>query len=75
MRLGRAMLFAEAVTKTYTVSGVLEGWPPWLVILCATVVAAVVLWVLSKILKFALGVLIIVVVIGGIAWAGWALAR
>lgn len=51
----------------------LKEYPPWFVIACLTVVAAIGIWLLIKVLKVALYVLLAVVIIGGIAAVGWVL--
>ena len=43
----------------------LADYPPWLVVGCATIVAAVFIWLLIKALKWALWVLLIVVLVAG----------
>lgn len=51
----------------------LSGYPPWLVVLGATLIGVVALWVMIKLLKFALWLALILVLIGGLGWAGWLL--
>lgn len=46
------------------------GYPPWLVVLAGTLVAALVLWVFAKLMKWALWILIILVLVGGLVMAG-----
>ncbi|MEI6052633.1 MAG: hypothetical protein WCQ44_08035 [Opitutaceae bacterium] len=48
-----------------TVMESLADYPPWLVVGCATIVAAVFIWLLIKALKWALWVLLIVVLVAG----------
>jgi uncharacterized membrane protein YhdT len=44
----------------------LKGYPEWFVVACVTIVAAVAIWVLVKLLKWALWALLIgVLVVGG----------
>lgn len=45
------------------------GYPPWLVVLVGAVVAVILLWIFAKLLKWAIWVLMIVVLVGGIALA------
>lgn len=59
------------VTKTVDLS----EYPPWLVVLGATLIGVVALWILTKLLKFALWLAIVVVLVGGLGWAGWLLLR
>jgi len=49
----------------------LAGYPRWFVAACLTVVAAVVLWILAKLLKWGLQVLLVLVVIAGAAATVW----
>ncbi|HVU35835.1 MAG TPA: hypothetical protein VHE61_20515 [Opitutaceae bacterium] len=50
-------------------NGPFYGYPPWLVVLVGAFVAALVLWIFSKLLKWALWILILVVIVGGIVTA------
>ena len=49
----------------------LAGYPRWFVAACATIVLAVLLWVVAKILKWSLYLLIALVVIAGVAATVW----
>ena len=49
----------------------LAGYPRWLVALCLTIVAALVIWISIKLLKWSLYLLLVLVVIGGTAAAIW----
>lgn len=51
------------------------GFPPWLVALGLTLAAALAIWVLAKLLKWALWLLLIAVLVGGLGWAIWLLLR
>ncbi|MBP6507808.1 MAG: hypothetical protein KA257_09615 [Opitutaceae bacterium] len=51
----------------------LAEYPRWFVAACLTVVAAVVIWLLLKVLKVALYVLLAGVIIGGIGAVAWLL--
>ncbi len=53
----------------------LSEYPRWLVVLGGTVVAVVVIWIMMKLLKLALWLLLIGVLIGGLVWAGWELMQ
>ena len=53
----------------------LADYPRWLVVLCATIVLAVVLWVGMKLLKVALWLLIGTVLVVGLGTAVWLLIR
>jgi hypothetical protein len=61
------MLFAEAVSKSYFID--LSGWPQWAVVLAGTLAAALVTWVLMKLMKMAMWVLFFIVLLGGLLWA------
>jgi hypothetical protein len=45
------------------------GYPPWLVIAAGALVAALLLWIFGKLLKWVLWVLIVVVLVGGLIMA------
>ncbi len=64
-----------AVEMVKVVDVDLSAYPRWLVVLGATLVAALVIWLFIKLLKVALWVLFFVVLIGGLAWAGWLLLQ
>ena len=49
----------------------LGEYPRWFVVACLAVVAAVGLWIVAKILKWTLYLLIAAILIGGIATAVW----
>lgn len=51
----------------------LAEYPRWLVVAVFTVVAAVAIWILAKLIKWTLWLLLIAVVIGGTATALWLL--
>ena len=48
----------------------LSEYPRWLVVLGGTIVAVVVIWILMKLLKLTLWLLLISVLIGGLIWTG-----
>ena len=66
-------MFALVTTKTYTFTQSLDGWPDWLVVLVGTVAVALAIWILIKVLKWALWVLLFLVLLGGLGWVGWLL--
>ena len=70
-RLGDGVLIADAVTRTYFVD--LSAYPQWLIVLVGTLVAALIIWILMKLLKWALWLLFFGVLIGGLAWTGFLL--
>lgn len=45
----------------------LAGYPPWFVAGCVTVVAAVAIWIIAKLLKWSLYLLMVLVLIAGLA--------
>lgn len=51
----------------------LSGWPRWALIAVATLLVTGGLWVAMKVLKWALGLLLVLVLLGGLAWAVWEL--
>lgn len=51
----------------------LSGWPRWALIAAGTLVLTGCLWVAMKVLKWALGLLLALVLLGGLAWAVWEL--
>jgi len=51
----------------------LAAYPSWFVAACLTVVVAVIVWVLAKVLKWALYLLVGLVLIGGAATTIWLL--
>ena len=67
------MPLAEVVVRAFTID--LSEYPRWAVTLAGTAVAAVALWLMMKVLKWTLWLLIVAVVLGGLAWAGWELLR
>jgi hypothetical protein len=51
----------------------LSSWPRWALIAAATLLVTGGLWVAMKVLKWALGLLLVLVLLGGLAWAVWEL--
>lgn len=43
----------------------LGDYPPWFVALCLTLAAAIAIWIFAKLVKWALWLLLIVVIVGG----------
>ena len=71
-RLGGAVPLSEIV---HSFMMDLSEYPRWLVVLGGTVVAVVVIWIMMKLLKLTFWLLLIGVLIGGLAWAGWELIQ
>ena len=67
------MLFALQSSSSMWNS--LAEYPPWFVVLCATIVVAVLIWIFAKLVKVALWVLLAVVLVGGAATALWFVLR
>ena len=67
------VLVAEVVTQVYTLD--LSAYPRWLLILAGTLALAVAIWILMKILKWTLWLLLFGVMFGGFAWAAWEFLR
>lgn len=53
----------------------LSAYPRWLVVLVGTLVLAFVLYIVMKLLKWTMWILVFGVLAGGIAWAGWLLLK
>jgi len=70
-RLGGRVVLAQAAAETFRFDP--GDYPPWLVVLGATFAAALVIWILIKLLKWALWLLFFAVLVGGSAWALWLL--
>lgn len=64
-----AVIQQAAQAASQAPNGPFYGQPPWLVVLVGAVVAALVLWIFAKLMKWAIWVLILVVLIGGVATA------
>jgi hypothetical protein len=71
-RLGVAVLVSE-ISRSIMID--LSAYPRWLVIFVGTLVAVVVIWIMMKLLKLALWLLLIAVLVGGLVWAGWELVQ
>ena len=65
------MLFAQVITKSYFVD--LSGHPKWLVVFVSTLVLALIIWIMMKLLKWALWLIFFGVLIGGLLWSGYLL--
>jgi len=70
-RLGDRVVLAQLAAEFSRFD--LGGHPPWLVVLVGTLAAALVIWILIKLLKWALWLLFFAVLLGGTAWALWLL--
>jgi hypothetical protein len=53
----------------------LSAYPRWLVITAITLIAAALVWIVAKLLEWTLWFLILVILVGGLAWAIWAIVR
>jgi len=51
----------------------LAAYPPWLVVLVATLVVAVGIWLFIKVVKWLLYLLLALVLLSGVGWAVWLL--
>jgi len=69
--LGGGVTAAEASVHVLGID--LSGWPRWALIAVGTLVLTAGLWVAMKVLKWALGLLLVLVLLGGLAWAVWEL--
>jgi hypothetical protein len=72
-RLRGSVLFADVVSNPYFVD--LSAYPKWLVVLVGTLVAALVIWITMKLLKWALWLLFFAVLIGGALWTAFLLVN
>ena len=66
-------MLAAAVNQTFFLD--LSAYPRWVVVLVGTLVAALLIWILMKLLKWTLWLLLFVVLFGGIGWAVWLLVH
>jgi hypothetical protein len=67
------VLFADVVTRSYSVD--LSAYPQWLVVFVGTLAAALVIWIMIKLLKWALWLLFFAVLVGGTLWAAYLLVN
>ena len=74
-RLREDVLLAEIATKATTALDSLADYPRWFVVACGTIVAAVLIWVVMKLLKLALWLLIATVLVVGLGTAAWLLIK
>ena len=72
--LRRGVLLA-VFAKATTMLDSLADYPRWFVVACGTIVGAVLIWVVMKLLKLALWVLIATVLIVGLGTATWLLVK
>jgi hypothetical protein len=63
-----AAISTDPASKTYLFD--FSGWPQWVVVLVGTLAAVLLLWILMKVLKVALWLVMFAVLIGGLIWAG-----
>jgi hypothetical protein len=68
-RLGGRVSLAQVVTESLLVD--LSAHPRWLVVLVGTFVAALAIWIVIKLLKWALWLLFFAVLLGGTFWAAY----
>jgi hypothetical protein len=68
-------VFLAVLAKTTTMLDSLADYPRWFVVLCGTIVLAVVLWIGMKLLKVALWLLIGTVLVVGLGTAAWLLIK
>jgi hypothetical protein len=74
VRLVCAVLLA-LIAKTTTMLDSLADYPRWFVVACATIAAAVVIWLAMKLLKLTLWLLIFAVLVVGLGSAAWLLTK
>ncbi|MDO8631877.1 MAG: hypothetical protein Q7R41_15425 [Phycisphaerales bacterium] len=73
VRLRDGVLFALLTEKVTVID--LSAYPDWVIVLATTLVAALAIWLLMKVLKLALWLLFFAVLVGGLAWVGWLLLK
>ena len=73
-RLRGAVLLA-LIAKTSSMLDSLADYPRWFVVACGTIVAAVSIWVVMKLLKLTMWLLIFAVLVVGLATAAWLLLK
>ena len=61
------------VTKTYVFD--LSAYPDWLLVLAGTLVAVLLIWIVMKLLKWTLWLLLILTFVGGVLWSLWLLLQ
>jgi hypothetical protein len=71
---GRRMVSCTRVTSQTLIES-LSAYPRWLVITAITLIAAALVWIVAKLLEWTLWFLILVILVGGLAWAIWAIVR
>ena len=70
------MLFALLTkTPTPTMIDSLADYPRWLVVACVTIVLAAAIWVIMKLLKWTLWLLLFAVLAIGLGTAAWLMFR
>jgi hypothetical protein len=62
-----SVLFADVMTTSWFAD--LSAHPKWLVVLVGTLAVALVIWIMIKLLKWALWLLFFGVLVGGILWS------
>jgi hypothetical protein len=68
------MVWSSSVVSQTILDSISE-YPRWLVIAAGTVAAALLIWLAAKLIEFALWLLMITVIAGGLIWAVWAVFR
>jgi uncharacterized membrane protein YhdT len=63
------------LTQATTALDSLADYPRWFVVACGTIVAAVLIWVVMKLLKVAMWLLVGAVLIVGLGTAAWLLVK
>ena len=75
-RLREGVLFALLTkTPTPTMIDSLADYPRWLVVACVTIVLAAAIWVIMKLLKWTLWLLLFAVLAIGLGTAAWLMFR
>lgn len=65
------MALEQSTQASFTLLDSLAGYPQWLVMGCLTVVAVVGIWLVAKLLKWSLYLLMVLVAIAGVGATVW----
>ncbi len=72
---GAVFLALLSKTSALTLVDSLADYPRWVVVVCVTIVLAAAIWVVMKLLKWTLWMLLIAVLIIGLGTAAWLMLR
>lgn len=72
---GSVLLALLTKTSAPTMIESLADYPRWLVVACGTIVLAAAIWVVMKLLKWTLWLLLFAVLVTGLGTAAWLMMR